>query len=141
MTGQGKDLVFEGLNLPVSVELFTLHFVKCMLPQPGIILFQFNLLNPPGHFDLRPVVQIPSFGALQPHHFSVFLSHMTPLLWFQGQWSGILFSDRLTTDLLPEILLLEDLGHDTRTDGLTTFADSEAELFFHRNRGHQFDFN
>src|SRR5215510_14938018 len=40
---------------------------------------------------------------------------------------------------LPSLQLLDDLGHDTRADGLTAFADREFQSFIHGDRRNQVD--
>jgi hypothetical protein len=50
-----------------------------VLAQARAVLLDLDLLHAAGDFDLRAVVQIARFRALQPHHFAVFFCHFTPI--------------------------------------------------------------
>jgi hypothetical protein len=52
-----------------------LHLMHRMPAQARAVLLYLNLLRATGDLDLRSVVQVTGFGALQPHHFSAFFCH------------------------------------------------------------------
>ena len=49
--------------------------MKRMLPQARGVLFDLDLLDAAGHFDLRAVVEVAGLRALQPDHFAILFCH------------------------------------------------------------------
>jgi hypothetical protein len=53
----------------------SLHLVQLVGAFAPAVFFELDLLGAAGDLDFGAVVQVVAGGALQPHHFSVFLCH------------------------------------------------------------------
>ena len=121
-----------------SEELQLLFPVAGVLPAVAAVLLLLELV---GRLEalVRRVVPVLALGALEEdvafldlHLSALWGSSVGQLVWVTGpptiQGGGARVWD-----------LLDDLGHDARTDGAAALADGEAKLLLHRDGGAQLD--
>ena len=116
-----------------------------MTPQLLIVLFQLKSFSTLGLFR-DPVISQPSFSTFQPNEFSCHVPTLNPInsntdFGVAGDLTAAAFKIPMnsTQNDNSDQESVQNLGHYSGTDSLTTFANSESNVIGHSDRLTEFN--